>query len=245
MNLCIDVGNTKAKLGVYNSNGELQAFFREDNVSITVLDKVLKQFPIQHAIISSVRAAQDELIDYLSAQLETVIQLSHNIKVPIVKDYWTPETLGNDRLAVAVGAAFLYPNEHVLIVDAGTCITYDFITADKHYEGGSILPGIEMRFKALNHFTAKLPLVKQVVLTDFIGKSTETSIQTGIMQGVLHELRGFKSQYQQKYGNIRLVITGGDTSYFESQLKNEIFAQPNLVLIGLNAILTYNTGNNR
>lgn len=240
MNLCIDIGNTKTKLAVFDKEGNLQFFLGEEVINNKSIAAILEKFDIQQAIISSVRGDNEELKKYLEQRLKTVIELSYQTKVSIKKDYCTPETLGNDRLAVAVGAAYLYPNENVLIVDAGTCITYDFVTKEGVYKGGSILPGIVMRFRALHHFTAKLPLVEPLILEDFVGKSTATSIQTGIMQGVLHELRGFGEQYQQKYGIIRLVITGGDTSYFESQLKNVIFAQPNLVLIGLNQILVYN-----
>lgn len=240
MNLCIDVGNTQVKFGVYDTKGSLCEVLKYPQLTIPFLDKLLSDFKIRKAIISSVRIADASILAFLEDELDLVVQLSSSIRLPIQSEYLTPETLGNDRLAVAVAATVLYPKEGVLVVDAGTCITYDFVTKEGVYMGGSILPGINMRFKALNELTAKLPLIKQEVLSTFVGTSTKTSIQTGIMQGVLHELSGFKAQYEQQFGNIRVIVTGGDASYFESQLKNEIFALPNLVLIGLNKILDYN-----
>lgn len=240
MNLCIDVGNTQVKLGVYNAHNSLLSFSIHPELTIAVLEALFLKFEIKQAILSSVRVEHLVVLEFLETQLKTVLQLSSKTKVPLQSQYLTPETLGNDRLAAAIGANALYPQENVLIVDAGTCITYDFVTSDASYMGGSILPGIKMRFQALHQLTAKLPLIKQENLDSFIGTSTKTSIQTGVLFGVLHELRGFKSQYEQKFGTIKVIVTGGDASYFESQLKNEIFAQPKLVLIGLNTILDYN-----
>ena len=149
----------------------------------------------------------------------------------------TTKLLSRERNRPLMHTPTLRVASTVLVVDAGTCITYDFMTADKTYHGGSILPGIDMRFEALSLLTAKLPKLEKTTLDDFIGKSTATSIQTGVQIGVLHELKGFITQYEAKYGDLQLVLTGGDAPYFESQLKNEIFVEPNLVPIGLNYIL--------
>lgn len=241
MNLCIDIGNTKVKFGISNLEGKLETFLKTSNLTIAFLKTILLEYSIKQAIVSSVRVKDEAVLSFLEKELETVLILSSAIRIPIESQYQTPKTLGNDRLAVVVAATVLYPGQQVLVVDAGTCITYDFITKDAVYMGGNILPGINMRFKALHELTAKLPLIEQDVLETFIGTSTKTSIQTGIMQGVLHELRGFRSQYEHQFGNIQVIVTGGDASYFESQLKSEIFALPNLVLIGLNKILNYNT----
>lgn len=240
MNLCIDVGNTQVKLGVYDSKDCLLWFSKHPELTIAVLETLFLKFEIKQAILSSVRVEHRLVFDFLEQTLKTVLQLSSKTNVPLQSQYKTPETLGNDRLAAVVGANVLHPKNGVLVIDAGTCITYDFVTADATYMGGSILPGIKMRFQALHELTAKLPLIEQEDLDSFIGTSTKTSIQTGVLCGVLHELRGFKSQYEQEFGNIKVIVTGGDASYFESQLKNEIFAQPKLVLIGLNKILNYN-----
>lgn len=240
MNLCIDIGNTQVKLGVYDSKNSLLSFSKHPELTIAILETLFLNFEIKQAILSSVRAEHAVVLDFLERKLKTVLQLSFKTNIPIQSQYETPETLGNDRLAAVIGAHALYPKEGLLVVDAGTCITYDFISAEAKYLGGSILPGIQMRFRALHELTAKLPLIKQEHLERFIGTSTKTSIQTGVLCGVLHELRGFKWQYEQEFGNIKVIVTGGDASYFESQLKNEIFAQPKLVLIGLNTILNYN-----
>jgi len=240
MNLCIDVGNTQVKIGVYDAKNSLLSFSKHPQLTIAVLETLFLKFEIKQAILSSVRVEHAAVLEFLERNLKTVLQLSSKTNVPIQSQYETPETLGNDRLAAVVGANALYPQEGVLVLDAGTCITYDFITAEATYMGGSILPGIKMRFQALHELTAKLPLIEAAHLDCFIGTSTKTSIQTGVLYGVLYELRGFKLQYEQEFGNIRVIVTGGDASYFESQLKNEIFAQPKLVLIGLNKILNYN-----
>lgn len=240
MNLCIDVGNTQVKLGVYDSKDSLLWFSKHPELTIAVLETLFLKFEIKQAILSSVRVEHAVVLEFLEANLETVLQLSSKTNVPLQSQYQTPETLGNDRLAAVAGANALYPKNGVLVIDSGTCITYDFVTADATYMGGSILPGITMRFQALHELTAKLPLIEPADLDSFIGVSTKTSIQTGVLYGVLHELKGFKLQYEQEFGNIKVIVTGGDASYFESQLKNEIFAQPKLVLIGLNKILNYN-----
>ena len=240
MNLCIDVGNTQVKLGIYDSKDSLLWFSKHPELTIAVLETLFLKFEIKQAILSSVRVEHAVVLEFLAANLKTVLQLSSKTNVPLQSQYQTPETLGNDRLAAVAGANALYPKNGVLVIDAGTCITYDFVTADATYMGGSILPGITMRFQALHELTAKLPLIEPTHLDSFIGISTKTSIQTGVLYGVLHELRGFKLQYEQEFGNIKVIVTGGDASYFESQLKSEIFAQPKLVLIGLNKILNYN-----
>ncbi|MGH1336252.1 MAG: type III pantothenate kinase [Aureispira sp.] len=239
MNLCLDIGNTQLKLGYYKEEGALQELVIVPTWQAANLERRLTDWNIKRAIISSVQAEDEELLAYLKARLEEVYILSTTLPLPIVIDYATPRTLGNDRLAVAVAAAALYPQQAALIVDAGTCITYDFVTAEGRYLGGSILPGVAMRFQAMHEFTAKLPLVERANLTTFIGDSTKTSLQTGVLYGVLHELEGFAAQYRQQFGSIIVLVTGGSLPHFESQLKSKIFAAPNLVLDGLNAILRY------
>jgi type III pantothenate kinase len=240
MNLCIDVGNTRVKLAIFDSKGILLELQVYDNLDRSILQSIIKKFACTNAIISSVRGNHTGEQLFLKQKVTNLYCLTADLPVPIQNRYKTPQTLGKDRLAAIVGATVLIPNQNILVVDAGTCITYDFITKRSEYLGGSILPGIVMRFKSMAHFTAKLPLIEKEELDSFIGTTTKTSMQTGVMQGVLHELIGFKMQYQEKFGNINVIVTGGDASYFESQLKNEIFAQPNLVLVGLNRILDYN-----
>lgn len=239
MNLCLDIGNTQLKVGHYNQKGKLLEVLTVPHWQAAQLETKLKKWAIKKAIVSSVQVQDEELLALLRRELEEVYVLSTHLKLPIIIDYATPTTLGNDRLAVAVAAATLYPQQAVLVVDAGTCITYDFVTAEGHYLGGSILPGIDMRFRAMHEFTAKLPLAERAQLDTFVGNSTETSLQTGVLYGVLHELEGFAAQYTQQFGPIVVLVTGGSLPHFDSQLKSKIFAQPNLVLDGLNAILDY------
>lgn len=239
MNLCLDIGNTQIKMGYYKEQGPLQALVVAPAWEELAMEQRLEEWGIQRVIISSVKATDKGLMAFLKEKVDAVYSLSTALKLPIVIDYATPTTLGNDRLAVAVAAASLYPHQNALVVDAGTCITYDFVTAAGHYLGGSILPGIEMRFRAMHEFTAKLPQVNRASLTSFIGNSTKTSLQTGVLYGVLHELEGFAAQYRQEFGPIVVLVTGGSLPHFDSQFKSKIFAQPNLVLDGLNAILHY------
>jgi len=170
------------------------------------------------------------------------LELDTSTLLPITLNYKTLETLGKDRIALAVAAAQLYPHKNVLIIDAGTCITYDFIDKHKEYQGGSISPGIQMRFKALNTFTDKLPLINPTDNVELLGKSTSESISSGVMNGVYSEIDGIIDKYKINFPDIEVILTGGDIIYFDKKLKNNIFANSNLVLKGLNMILDYNAG---
>jgi type III pantothenate kinase len=240
MNLCIDVGNTRTKIAVFDNEGSLLKQLIREQVTSGKLEKILKKYQIKHAIVSSVRKKQGKYKRFLSNKILTFIELSAETPIPITNLYHTPETLGRDRIAAVVGASAIFPGSDILVVDAGTCITYDFIDAEARYYGGSILPGIDMRFKALNSFTDRLPLVQRDTLDSHIGDSTLTSIQTGVQFGVVYELKGFISKYRESHPDLRVLVTGGDAVFFESQMENQIFAVPDLVLMGLNQILNYN-----
>ncbi len=241
MNLCIDIGNSTVKLAVFDANHQCLTKQVQSGFSTAPLDRLLDEWNIAKVILSATAEPPQLWWDVLQRQKRLVLRLSATLPVPLINRYKSPTTLGNDRLAVAVAAHHLYPKQQVLVVDAGTCITYDFVEAGGTYWGGAILPGIRMRFKSMASFTAKLPDVAASKPASFIGDNTVHSMQSGVMYGVLHELKGFKAQYEQQFGQLKLIITGGDASYFESQLKNEIFAEPNLVLLGLNTILEYNS----
>lgn len=239
MNLCIDIGNSRSKLAVFSEEGELLQLVTRERFSQKKLDKVLKKYPIRQAILSSVRRRNSRIERQLSGQLQHFVRLNWELALPIENSYATPETLGNDRIAAVVAAHSLFPDSNVLVIDAGTCITYDFITEGGNYLGGSILAGIEMRFSALAHFTAKLPLVQRIDLDQEIGNTTLSSIQTGVQSGVVYEMQGFIAQYQKEYPELRVLITGGDADFFEKRLSSQLFKVPNLVLMGLNQILNY------
>ena len=166
--------------------------------------------------------------------------LTDKKKVPLTNKYKTPNTLGKDRLAGVIGVTSLYPKKDILVFDAGTCLTMDFVNKKGEYIGGRISPGIEMRYKALHTFTDKLPLGQKEKTTPIIGDDTHSSIASGVQQGILAEVKSIISEYKLRNPDTIVVVTGGDCFFFEKELKNSIFANPNLVLIGLNEILDYN-----
>lgn len=238
---CLDIGNTQLKWAAYDASGHRIAV---DTVPTwatlaATLPQLVQQYQLRQAIVSSVGVDVSALMPTLQDALEQVWCLSTQLPLPLTLAYGTPETLGNDRLAVAAAAVARFPREAVLAVDAGTCITYDFVTPEGEYLGGSICPGIAMRFRAMHEFTARLPLVERTTLDQYIGDSTLTSLQTGVLWGVVHELRGFRDQYEASFGPVRVLVTGGSTPHFETHLKNEIFAEPYLVLDGLYTVLKY------
>ncbi len=240
-NLCIDIGNTRVKLAVLNDAHEVLALVIKKTLKTKKIKELIQTHRVENAIISSVRQKGNGLLRWLRKRLHTVIRLTPSTLLPIRNDYATPTTLGKDRLAGAVGAWALFPQGDSLVIDAGTCIKYDFVHHTGAYKGGSISMGLQMRFRALEHFTARLPLVNPLPLTHITGDTTQTAIATGVQYGMHYEIQGFIQAYQHLYGhNLQVILTGGDTSFFETTLENRIFAQPNLVLIGLNQILKYN-----
>jgi len=233
MNLIIDIGNTLVKHAVFN-NDQLVEILKTSEIEIGKVNTLIKEFDIKKVIISSVRKEINWNLDV------EVIHLSHKTSLPINLNYKTPETLGKDRIANIVAVSEEYPNKNVVVIDAGTCITYDFIDKNKDYFGGRISPGLEMRYKSLNEFTELLPKLSVSGESEFIGDDTNSSISSGVEQGVLSEADSFIDGFRNKDEDLIVVVTGGDTFFFENALKNSIFADPNLVLKGLNIILKYN-----
>lgn len=250
MRLIIDFGNTLCKIAFYENNEELDmGSFR--NITLKVLQNHINRFIGQHSrqvkitqcIVSSVVNYPAEIKAYLKSSYH-FIELSAKTPVPISIKYKTPNTLGNDRIAAVVGGKSLFPDQDVLIVDAGTCITFDFLNKKGEYHGGAITPGINLRFKALNNYTDKLPLITHFGQhVELIGNSTENSIKSGVINGVRAEINGIIESYKKKYPEIRIIFTGGNINYFDTTTKNNIFAVANLVLKGLNTILSYNVKN--
>lgn len=236
--LILDFGNTLTKIAIFieNQEVEVETFAK---LSLADIENVVEKFKPAFAIASSVVAIPHEIEKFLKSNLDFIV-FNHKTPVPVINKYKTPETLGLDRLAVAVASADMFKNSNVLAIDAGTCITFDFIDAEKNYLGGSITPGINMRFKALNTFTARLPLVKNQNFNGLTGTTTEESILSGILNGVIAEIDGIISLYHNDYGNLKVIVTGGDMNFFAKKLKSNIFASPNLVLKGLNVILNFN-----
>ncbi|MCF8453895.1 MAG: type III pantothenate kinase [Pedobacter sp.] len=239
MNLCVDQGNTSTKAGVFNNSELIDTFVFHADLTNEI--KHLKsRYKIEHVIYSTVIEAETSLIDVLKSGCSNFIFLSHETPVPVEIRYGTPETLGKDRLAAIVGAAYLKPHTDLLVIDAGTAVTYDFIDAEGRYFGGNIAPGVHMRARALHEFTGKLPLISPDEVSDFLGNDTRTAIAGGVVYGVALEIDGYIDRLLLKYPKLFTFLTGGSSFYFDNKLKNRIFADKNLVLTGLNRILQYN-----
>lgn len=240
MNLVIDIGNTLTKIAIFEVNIIIDKF-QVEALTRKLFEDIAKKYAIQAVILSTVKPTLDDTTkEVLKEWNKLYIKLSHQTILPIQNHYKTPETLGQDRIAAVMGATHFYPNESCLVIDAGTCVTYDFITAKGEYLGGSISPGINMRYRAMHEFTAALPLLNKQRLNTFVGYNTVTSMQTGVGLGLAFEIQGFIKKYFNNFGQIKVIMTGGDAEYLASQIKNKIFVTPDLVLIGLNKILTYN-----
>jgi len=240
MILAIDVGNTKIKVAVFEQD---TLVFKKDFTNESFLDgmkKILKKYPKSNkTILSSVSTLSEEVILLLKSKTELHI-ISHESIFPFENKYTTPLTLGMDRKVLVSGAVLKYPNQNCLIIDAGTCITYDFVDTEKNYFGGAISPGIEMRYKALNHFTAKLPKLEFNEPDYFIGDSTNQSMHSGVVNGVLYELEGFINDYLREKKYLTIILTGGDALFLAKRLKNPIFANSNFLLESLNLLYQYN-----
>jgi type III pantothenate kinase len=239
MNLCIDQGNTRAKIAIFDSGNLIEVRFFEE-LTAKDLSELISQKNIQKGILSSVKKEDPEIIKILKG-LPFFIEFTPETALPIQNLYATPKTLGKDRLAGVVGAFALNPNNDILVIDAGTAITYDFLSAKGEYLGGTIAPGINMRFAALNQFTGKLPLVSLEGETPLLGKTTEEAIRSGVVNGILFEIEQYEIELRKKYPQLLVFLTGGDCFFLAERLKNPIFANQNLVLIGLNQLIEVNS----
>ncbi|MBE7628536.1 type III pantothenate kinase [Tenacibaculum piscium] len=242
MNLSIDIGNTRAKLAVFQDDNIIDFIAFDTSELIKIIKKIISKYTISASIIASVATISEKISEELKKLLNP-IYVTNQTKVPFINRYGTPKTLGVDRIALAAAAVKNYPKKNVLVIDAGTCITFDFINHKKEYLGGAISLGIEMRYKALHTFTAKLPLLEPKEVDDFIGFNTNTSIHSGVVNGVCQEINGVINQYKKKYPDLTVVLTGGNTFFLAKQLKSGIFANPNFVLEGLHTVLTHNLTN--
>ena len=239
MNLIVDIGNTRVKVAVFDVETLVYNQIYDSVLKRENIEYISARYPIDRAIVSQVGPLMD--YDSLFADISYKI-LSADLKLPIQNLYKTPTTLGSDRLAAAVGAVALYPNQNNLVIDMGTCITLDFVSSHNEYLGGAIMPGISMKFKALHTFTDKLPLLTfdNGDEVDIVGDDTRSSIFTGIINGTTMELEGFVERYVEKFGKMNIIFTGGDAIYFEKRVKFPNFVNSNLLLVGLNKILNTN-----
>ena len=236
MNFIIDIGNTLIKLAVFEQDRMID-FKLYDEINEEKINQFISNRAIKSVIISSVRVEEE----YKVLNKYNLLTLSHSTPLPLKNCYQTPQTLGLDRLAAVVASATQFPDNDVLTIDMGTCITFDFLSAKKEYLGGSISPGFEMRFKALHHFTGKLPLIEyDKNQNNIIGNSTVSSIISGVYNGIKYETEGVIQRYITQYPKLKIIVTGGDEKRFDLEPKNRIFADEFLVLKGLNEILNYN-----
>lgn len=239
MNLIIDIGNTVAKLAAFDGDKLLEVV-HDSNETLEQLPAFFRKYSFRKAILATVIDLTADVRSRLDDLPVPVLYLGADTPLPVENLYETPRTLGYDRMAAVVGANALCPGRDLLVIDAGTCITYEFIDALGRYHGGNISPGLQMRFKALHQFTGRLPLVEPDGRLLPLGKDTETAIRSGILRGMEYEISGYIQSMKHKYPELLVFLTGGNEFSFDTNLKNIIFADKFLVLKGLNRILNYN-----
>ena len=239
MNLIVDIGNTLVKLAVFD-RGEIVAQHCVERLHPSMLGELLAAWPVRQAVVASTRGEVDEIAELLRPQVEYLLEFSSQTPVPIGNAYLTPDTLGRDRLAAAVGATVLYPGRNVLSVDFGTAVTVDLVTSDGVFRGGCISPGMKTRFRSLHDYSAKLPLCTATGDEALAGLTTGQAIELGVMNGITFEIEGYMARMREKIDDLCVIFTGGDAKFFVKRIKNTIFANCNLVFCGLNRILEYN-----
>lgn len=243
MILTIDVGNTRIKGAVFEGDILLENFvFMKTEVQKNIQNILKKYEKTTHLVVASVGDVEKQSFLEFSSTLN-IHFISHKDPFPFLNRYETPHTLGIDRMVLAAGATLQFPNQNRLIVDAGTCVTYDFVDQNDNYLGGAIAPGLRLRYKALHDFTAKLPLLTLENPKHFIGKSTSESIHSGVVNGLVYEIDGFINQYKSQYSNFIIILTGGDAEFLANRLKNTIFANSNFLLESLNQTFQYKIKN--
>lgn len=239
MYLIIDIGNTLQKMAVFSETGELVELQKYRQLTPNRIEQLFTQHKFSHAILSSVGKYNVD-IEAVIRQYCPLIILSPSTPLPIKIKYKTPTSLGSDRVANAVGASRRFPVQNVLSIQLGSCMVCDFVNAEGEYLGGAIAPGIDMRFKALKHYTRKLPEVRKRIPEQWIGHDTESSILCGVMNGIVCEIEGIITEYHRQHTPLKVLLTGGDAELLQNSIKFPIFAAPNNVLWGLYEILRYN-----
>jgi type III pantothenate kinase len=236
--LCLDFGNTRLKAAVFEGDAIKEAVVLRDHV-VEHLQSLIDQYHPEQSILSSV-IDHPEAVDEVLSKHTKFHRLNNRSRLPITIPVGKPETVGADRLALASAAVHLFPGKNNLAIGLGSCITYNFINNSSELIGGSISPGMEMRFRAMHQFTARLPLVQADWNVPLVGYDTQTNLQSGVVLGMAKEMDGIIDAYKERYGNFNALLTGGDIRIFESHLKNKIFADPDLIFKGLYAISQLN-----
>lgn len=240
LNFCVDIGNSSVKICVFKNN---KLVYKEIKNSLDVesVSELCRHFPgIEHVILSSVQRENQDVQGLLKRFFTNFVEFTDKTPVPVTNLYESKQTLGKDRLAAIIGANNMYPGKNVLVVDAGTAITFDFVNYKGEYLGGNISPGLLMRFKALNQFTGRLPLLEPADDFLLLAKNTKQAVLSGVINGMIFEIDGYIDSLKDKYKGLITILTGGDANFFDKKLKNTIFVDQNLVLTGLNRIIEYN-----
>ena len=236
--LCFDFGNTRKKCAVFSEGRFAEEVVLEDDREETIA-AILTQYHPDRSILSSVIEHNPAMETLLKKETHFHL-LNHHSKVPITTPVAKPDSIGADRLALVVAAVDLFPGRNNLVIGLGSAITYNYVNKYKEFIGGGISPGMEMRFRSLQAFTAKLPLVKADWNFPLAGYDTRTNILSGVILGMAREVDGMIGSYEEKYDNFNVLLSGGDASYFLRHLKKKIFADPYLIYKGLYAISEYN-----
>lgn len=240
INLCLDFGNTSCKAMVFNDFVLVDKFGFSEEKAKQAVEDILTTYKPDAAILSSVIDHDSAIEELLNSHCKKVVILDRDTNLPIVNAYGSPETLGMDRLALAVAAQHYFPGKNALVISMGSAITYNYVTDRKFFRGGAISPGLDMRFKAMNTFTDKLPLVNENGNAPALGYDTESSIRSGVVHGIIGELDHFIELFRTYSDNFVVILTGGNAGFFENKLKNQIFADSQFLLKGLNIILRHN-----
>ncbi|MCI4443205.1 MAG: type III pantothenate kinase [Lentimicrobium sp.] len=243
MILAVDVGNTRIKAAVFEGSTLLETFvFLKTELEKSIQNILNKYKNGSHLVVASVSDIEKQAFSNFESAIN-IHFVSHKDAFPFVNGYETPKTLGIDRMVLAAGATLQFPHQNRLVIDAGTCVTYDFIDENDNYLGGAISPGLRLRYEALHNYTAKLPLLTLENPKHFTGKSTSESIHSGVVNGLICEIDGFINQYKAQYSNFIIILTGGDTEFLAKRLKNTIFANSNFLLESLNQTFQYKIKN--
>ena len=241
----IDIGNTRTKVALFEKDKVSEVhFFERENFLKNFQFFFKKNRSAAKIVLSSVGNLDHETFEWLKNNTDILV-ISHHTTFPFTNLYATPTTLGIDRMVLAAGATLAFPNQNRLVIDAGTCVTFDFINAENKYLGGSISPGIQLRYKALNDYTAKLPLLSTDETEFLIGNSTEKSIHSGVINGIVAEIEGIINRYKTNYQDLTIILTGGDAVFLAKRLKNTIFANSNFLLESLNSLYQYQIENDK
>lgn len=244
MNLVIDIGNSLTKVAMFDAGEIVQTICMEE-LSIAQLGDLKRIYPgLNQAILSSVADVDKELLKVLKKEYDFFIEFDHQTAIPIENLYESKETLGLDRLAAAVGGTSLFPGKELLVIDAGTAITFDVIDKNNRFLGGNISPGLKTRFRSLHKYTKKLPEIERADQWPIIGKTTEEAIRAGVQNGMIFEIDGMIDHVRKDWPECQVILTGGDLFFFDKKLKNTIFVKFEITLIGLNRILEYNVEKN-